>query len=64
VRLESVSGVFSRFLLTVGKLWRDTFIGVACRGLFDVSRNKCMWDKCVVIDVLNYLLDKAFVVGY
>jgi len=21
-------------------------------------------DKCIVIDVLNYLLDKAFVVGY
>jgi hypothetical protein len=36
VRLNSVSRVSSRFPLTVGKLWRDTSIGVACRGLFNV----------------------------
>jgi len=23
-----------------------------------------VWDKCIVIDVSNYLLDKAFAVGY
>ena len=46
MRLNSVSRVSSRFPLTVGKLWRDTFIGVACRCVFNVS-----WDKCVKINV-------------
>ena len=44
MRLNSVSRVSSRFPLTVGKLWRDTSIGVACRRVFYVS-----WDKCVEI---------------
>lgn len=36
MRFKDVRAVSSRFPLTVGKLWRDTSIGVACRGLFNV----------------------------
>jgi hypothetical protein len=55
VRLNSVSRVSSRFPLTVGKLWRDTFIGVACRGLFNVLNV-----KCVKINVSLYMYQTTY----
>ena len=45
MRLESVSGVFSRFLLTVGKLFGVILLLGQSRGqsrLFDVLNVKCM----------------------
>ena len=42
VRFKGVRADSSEFLPMVDKLWRDTFIGVAFRGVFYVSINKCI----------------------
>ena len=55
MRFKDVRADSSRFPLTVGKLWRDTFIGVACRGVFYVS-----WDKCVEINVSFYMYQTTY----